>query len=75
MDITKCPHTQRKHYAKVRYRLYKSIIEHVFKLLPKIREEPERMELPTQRPPPLLDGHVPDLLSLRLPQGNNKVFI
>jgi hypothetical protein len=33
MEITKCPHTQRKHYAKVRIIMFKISLEHVFKLL------------------------------------------
>jgi hypothetical protein len=43
MLITACPHSHRKHYAKVSVCL--TVPEHVLLLLPKIRQEPECLGL------------------------------
>lgn len=43
MLITKCPHVNRKHYAKVI--VVVNCVEHVFKLLQEVWQELERMEL------------------------------
>lgn len=63
---TKCPHTQRKHYAKV-CSILSPTLEHVFELLQEVRKEPERDEMLSSRSDALLYGHVPNLLPRRLP--------
>lgn len=70
MLITKCPHVHRKHYAKVS-RICLNISEHVLKLLQKVRKESKCMELLPHWQITLLNGDVPNLLSLWLSQGKS----
>lgn len=74
--ITRCPHVNRKHYAKVRTPTFTNLhIEHVFKLLQKVWEKSECLELYSSRQTSLLDGDVPDLLFIRLSQGKLNSYL
>lgn len=62
MLITKCPHPNRKHYAKVSFGCHNPFEEHVLKLLQEIWKKPICKQVRAHRSTSLFNGDVPNLL-------------